>query len=445
MLLVPVILILLTAVIIRNIYDPVQEYAELPESFYTELYGTMAEDPDRLLDSDYLKKLEDLSGYRGRINMYVSRERSVVNSLENIDIRANRSGGYPLVVVTDWDFRYSDGIPGEYSFFVSDSEKISGAFVSVGFILLAAITVLLMTNGLLSWYMARSVTRPLKLLEEAAFQIKEEDLETPVTYDGNDEYQRVCRAFEEMRIRLKDSLHEQLRYEENRKELLANISHDLKTPITAIKGYIEGIRDGIADTPEKVSKYLDTIYGKSVLMNDLIDRLFLFSKLDLGKMQFHFRRIALGAFLTDTCEELQLDYPSMEIHLDVPEQELLVHADSTNLHRVIANLVDNAEKYRENEKVIVVISLEVKGPMAEVTVRDNGPGIDGEVLPYIFDRFYRGDASRSSVREGSGLGLSIARQIILAHGGSIAARNTRNGGLEILMTLRLANEKNTHN
>ena len=274
---------------------------------------------------------------------------------------------------------------------------------------------------------------------------KEEDLETPVIYDGIDEYQRVCGAFDEMRIRLKDSLYEQLRYEENRKELLANITHDLKTPITAIKGYMEGIRDGIADTPERVDKYLDTIYSKSVLMNDLIDRLFLFSKLDLGKIQFHFQSIALGAFLLDTCEELKFDYPSMEIHLDEPEKEIHVHADPTHLHRVIANLIDNAQKYSNNEEAAVNIIVETKGSMAEVTIRDNGPGIADEDLPRIFKRFHRGDASRSSRREGSGLGLSIARQIIMAHGGSIAGKNSRNGGLEILLTLRRANEKDTHN
>lgn len=443
MLLIPIVLIVLTAGIIRRIYDPVREYAELPGSFYRELYGTMADNPDRLLERDYLRELEGLTGYRGRINMYVSRQRSVVNSLENIDTRVDDRNGYPLIVFTDWDFRYSDGIPGEFSFFVSDSERITGAFVSVGAILFAAIAVLLMTNGLLSWYMARNITRPLKILEEAAHQIKEEDLETPVTYDGNDEYQRVCTAFEEMRVRLKNSLNEQLRYEENRKQLLANISHDLKTPITAIKGYVEGILDGIADTPDKVDKYLDTIYSKSVLMNDLIDGLFLFSKLDLGKMQFNFQSISIGAFLTDTCEELQLDYPSMEIHLDIPEQEIYVHADSTHLHRVITNLVDNAEKYCENEKASVDIIVNTDGSMAELKIRDNGPGIDDEVLPRIFERFYRGDTSRSSLREGSGLGLSIARQIVIAHGGTITGRNSPNGGLEILLTLRLAGEENS--
>ena len=147
MLLIPMFLIILTGAIIRRIYDPVIEYADLSGSFYRELYSTLADDPDRLLEADYLEELESLSGYQGRINIYVSRERSVVSSLENIHTVTNGSDRNPMVVFTDWDFRYTDGTPGEFSFFVSDSERISGAFVSVGVILLAAVAFLFVTNG----------------------------------------------------------------------------------------------------------------------------------------------------------------------------------------------------------------------------------------------------------------------------------------------------------
>lgn len=445
MLFIPACLIMFTGGIIRHLYNPEKEEKDFPGIFYRELYGTMAEDPDKLLEGNYLTELEKLSGYRGRVNMYVSRGPEVVNSLESIHVGKYDRNRHPMDVFTGWDFRFSDGIPGEFFIYVIDSERISGVFISGGAILLAAIAILFLTNGLLSWYMARSLTKPLKVLEKAALQIKEEDLETPVVYEGNDEYLRVCKAFEEMRIRLKDSLHEQLRYEENRKELLANISHDLKTPITAIKGYMEGIRDGIADTPDKVDKYLDTIYSKSVLMNDLIDRLFLFSKLDLGKIHFNFERIELGAFLKDTCDELQFDYPDMAIKLEDRKEEIFVRADSTHLHRVLTNLIDNADRYCESDRAAVIVSARIKGSMAELAIRDKGPGVGEEALPRIFERFYRGDLSRSSRKEGSGLGLAISRQIIKAHGGSIVGKNVPGGGLELLLTLRLDYEKDTHN
>ena len=443
MLLIPVILLLATGGVIRLIYDPVREHPELPGEFYSEIYPTLAEEPEKLLQADYLAQLEGLTGYQGKINMYVARDRRVVNSLESIPSGTNGIESSPTIVVTDWDFRFTDGTPGEFSFLVSDSERVSGALVSAGIIVLIAIALLLVTNGVLSLRMTTSITRPLRSLEAAALQITNADLDTPFAYDGNDEFQGVFKGFEEMRVRLRDSLKEQQRYEANRRELLARISHDLKTPITAIKGYIEGIRDGIADTPEKVSKYLDTVYGKSVLMNDLIDSLFLFSRLDLGQERFRFERVALRTFLVDACEELQQDYKSMEVRLDGPVPEIYAHADSTQLTRVITNLIDNASKYNTRHDASVVIGVAAAGPTALVIVRDNGPGIPEADLQRVFDSFYRSDASRSSRIEGSGLGLSIARQIMIAHGGAISGRNLE-GGFEIRLELRLASEEDSH-
>lgn len=316
-------------------------------------------------------------------------------------------------------------------------------FFSGGAIITISVVILILTNSLLSWYMSKRIINPLKVLEKAARQIKDEELDSPVTYRGDDEFDDVCRAFEEMRLRLKDSMEQQLKYEENRKELLANISHDLKTPITAIKGYMEGIRDGIADTPEKIERYNETIYGKAVLMNELIDRLFLFSKLDLGKVSFHIRPIELTSFLKDICDELSFDYPQLTLELD-SEENLTVKGDPPHLQRVIGNLVDNACKYANREDPGVKIQIRRESGFARVTVRDNGPGVDSDSLDRLFERFYRGDPSRSSDREGSGLGLAISKQIIEAHGGSIVAQNGASEGLMIDFTLRLDHEENSH-
>lgn len=444
MLLIPASLIVVSGGVIRDIYDPVQEHAELSGSFYSELYITMAEDPELLLEQSYLKSLECLSGYDGRINIYVSRERRVVNSIENVQGVTNDRNRYPMIVFSDWDFIFSDGTNGEFSLFVSDPERVSATFVSVGLVILAAIAVLFTANGYISWRLYKRISEPLKVLENAAHQIKEENLNTPVIYDQDDEYLRVCDAFEEMRLRLKESLTQQLKYEDNRKELLSSISHDLKTPITAIKGYVEGIRDGIADTPEKADKYMETIHAKAVQVDDLIDRLFFYSKLDMGKIPFQFRRLDLIAFLNDSFMELRLDYPQMELHFEAPDQEVFIQGDSTHLHRVITNLIGNAVKYSTDGRPVVIILAEKGSTMVELTLRDNGPGIDNELLPKMFERFYRGDASRSSRTEGSGLGLSIARKIIIAHGGTMTGRNSRGGGLEIHFSLRLADEEDSH-
>jgi histidine kinase len=236
---------------------------------------------------------------------------------------------------------------------------------------------------------------------------------------------------------LKESLHEQQRYEENRKELLSNISHDLKTPITAIKGYIEGIKDGIADSPEKVEKYIQTVYTKSVLMNDLIDRLFLFSKLDMNKVQFNFQKIDLISYIKDTCDELKFDYPLLEIIFEQKEETPLpVYVDSMHIHRVFSNLIDNAVKYNDKENTVLTISLSSTNDLVTIELEDNSRGISSEYLPHIFERFYRTDKARSSMSEGSGLGLSISKQIISAHGGKISARSTVGQGTTIIFTLR---------
>ena len=437
MLLIPIILILLSGALLRNIYLDDNRKAILPPPFLKILYEAMANNPDLLLEKDFLRKLEKLSGFEDKINFFVEKKGVIVNSLKNNHPGKRIKSHDRNDAADSWKFYFSNNTPGFLTINIYDVALIKDLFVGGGVIVLIAICALILTNGLLSFFVARSIINPIKILKKAALNIKNEDMDTPVIYNGKDEFQDVCLAFEEMRIRLKDSLYEQLKYEENRKELLSNISHDLKTPITAIRGYIEGIRDGIADSPEKIDKYLSTVYTKSVLLNDLIDRLFLFSKLDLKKVQFNFQSIDLVTFIRDTCEELKFDYPNLEILFETGElKSLKVSADSMHLHRVISNLIDNAVKYCDKEKTMVTIYISGADDMAKIEIEDNGIGIKKEYLPHIFERFYRSDPARSSLSEGSGLGLSIARQIINAHGGKIEARSITGEGTTIIFTLR---------
>jgi histidine kinase len=300
---------------------------------------------------------------------------------------------------------------------------------------LLVIAILIITNGILTWIVAGSILNPLYQLKAAANRIKEGDLNTPLKYGGQDEFQDLTNSFEEMRVRLLGSLNEQMKADENRKELLSNISHDLKTPITTIKGYAEGIRDGIADSPDKVSKYMDTIYRKSILMDEMIDSLLLYSRLDLNKVLFNFRDVDLTHFLKDICDDMQFDYPELEIEF-TREAPVFVVADLTNLHRVISNLIDNAVKYRSEQSPVVRISIEEQKQDVTVRIKDNGRGIADEDIPHIFDRFYRADKARSSEIKGSGLGLAISKQIIESHGGRISAVRSAEGGIEIVFNLR---------
>ncbi len=180
----------------------------------------------------------------------------------------------------------------------------------IGFLL-----VLIITNGLLTYFVANSIIKPVRGLSRAAKEISDGNLDYRIQSMGKDELGQLAETFEMMRQKLKEASEDQERYEMNRKELIASISHDLKTPTTSIKGYVKGIRDGIADTPEKMERYIETIYTKANDLDQLIDELFLFSKLELQEVPFHFTDVNLHAYLADFIEELRFDF--MQHHTSV--------------------------------------------------------------------------------------------------------------------------------
>jgi signal transduction histidine kinase len=310
-------------------------------------------------------------------------------------------------------------------------------------IIITLFLALAVTNGLLTYLVSRSILKPLKILKHATEQIKEENLDFKIVPTSKDELGELSLAFEEMRQKLKESIDLQLQYEENRKELISNISHDLKTPLTAIKGYVEGIRDGVADTPEKIEKYLSIIAKKAEDMDRLIDELFLFSKLDLKKLPFFFEHVEIVKYLDECIEELkfELEKHGIEIKWTRKIAPTYVIADREKLKRVIMNIIGNSVKFMDKTKGEITFSVMDKSEKVLIQIADNGPGIDPEALPYIFDRFYRVDKSRSTLTGGSGLGLAIAKQIIEEHKGEIWAESEKNKGTIISFTLKKAPER----
>ncbi|GAA3408938.1 HAMP domain-containing sensor histidine kinase [Paenibacillus hodogayensis] len=301
--------------------------------------------------------------------------------------------------------------------------------------------ILVLTNGVLTFVVSRSFIKPLYALKQAAERIKDGNLDHELKLPGRkDEFAELGGAFEEMRIRLKQSIGLQLQYEENRKELLSNISHDLKTPITAIKGCVEGVLDGIADSAEKRDKYMRMIYRKATDMDRQIDELFLFSKLDLKRVPFHFEKLELVGYLSEHVEELKLQ-PGGGDRVVTLETEGLervyVQGDREKLHRVIQNIVDNSMKYADKSPRRLAFALAVSGGEAVVRVSDNGSGIEADALPHIFERFYRADPSRTDSGGGSGLGLAIVKQIVEEHGGRIWAESVVGEGTTVGFALPL--------
>ncbi|WP_430786606.1 sensor histidine kinase [Virgibacillus flavescens] len=311
------------------------------------------------------------------------------------------------------------------------------SFLFLRFIGMAVI--LIVTNGLLTYIVSKSIINPIRELSNAAKRISEGDLDLPIESDKKDELGQLTNIFNDMRINVKEANQAQLRYEKNRKELIASISHDLKTPLTSIKGYVTGLQDGVANTPEKLDRYMDTIYQKTNDMDHLIDELFLYSKLDLDREPFDFEEVELGSFLADYVEELSFDLEkscvSMEFEAD-QTSTYLVEADRRHLKRAITNIVQNSMKYMDKDHKKMQVRLNSDVDLVTVEISDNGSGITKEELPYIFDRFYRTDGSRNSSTGGSGLGLAITKKIIDEHGGTVWAESDLGEGTSIYFTLK---------
>ena len=250
---------------------------------------------------------------------------------------------------------------------------------------------------------------------------------------------KLRRISKRERIRLKDNAEEKLRYDKESKELISNISHDLKTPITAIKGYVEGIRDGVADTPEKMDKYLGTIYNKANEMNLLINELTLYAKIDTNRIPYNFAPLSVNAYFDDCAEDLAMELDSKNVefgYFNYVEDDQKIIADPEQLKRVINNIISNSLKYMEREHGLINLRVKDVGDFIQVELEDNGKGIAAKDLPNIFDRFYRTDASRNSSKGGSGIGLSIVKKIIEDHGGKIWATSREGTGTVMYFVIR---------
>lgn len=305
--------------------------------------------------------------------------------------------------------------------------------------ILTATIILVFTALSVGLWIYRSIAVPLVKLKKATKNIKEGNLDFVLEVEGNDEFSQLCQDFEEMRKRLKESTEEKILMDKENKELISNISHDLKTPITAVKGYVEGIMDGVADTPEKMDRYVRTIYNKTNEMDHLINELTFYSKIDTNRIPYTFSKLNVEDYFSDCAEELGLEMETRGIELvyaNYVEKDVQVIADGEQIRRVIHNIVSNAIKYMENPRGIIQLRVKDVGDFIQVEIEDNGKGIAAKDLPYIFDRFYRTDVSRNSSKGGSGIGLSIVKKIMEDHGGKVWATSRLGIGTIMYFVLR---------
>ena len=317
----------------------------------------------------------------------------------------------------------------------------------LGEMLVSVILIMAMTCSFLMAWIYRSILTPIETLKKATRNIRDGNLDFEVEIGDDDEIGELCADFEEMRIRLKESTEEKVVFDSQNKELISNISHDLKTPITAVKGYVEGIMDGVADTPEKMDRYIRTIYNKANEMDRLINELTFYSKIDTNRIPYTFNKIHISDYFEDCVDELSVELDSSGISLtyfNYLEEDAVVIADAEQLKRVINNIISNSLKYMNKPKGVINIRLRDVGDFIQIEIEDNGKGIAQKDLANIFERFYRTDASRNSSKGGSGIGLSIVKKIMEDHGGQVWATSKEGTGTTMYLALRKYQEVPVH-
>ena len=425
---------------------------------YEAMRETAQTDPDEFEDTGYLDKVNlyletrysFLAVRKDGSFIYVGNEEDQTELLEILpeygthDAEQDQDmgiyiGGNLQALVRQLDFRFTDEAEGSAFIVTSISSMLPEVESLIMDVVLVLALILIFTSMILTAWIYKSIVTPIHHLQVATKKITDGNLDFEMPAGGEDEIGELCTDFEEMRRRLKETAEEKLEAEKQNKELISNISHDLKTPITAVKGYVEGLMDGVADTPEKQEKYIRTIYNKANDMERLINELTFYSKIDTNRIPYHFDRINVNDYFADCIEELSIELEEQNIELayfNYVDESVQVIADAEQIKRVINNIVSNSIKYIDKPKGYINIRVKDVGDFIQVEIEDNGKGIATKDLPLIFNRFYRTDASRNSSKGGSGIGLSIVKKIVEDHGGKVWATSKENTGTVMYFVLR---------
>ena len=433
--------------------DNMRELVNATDKAYFVLKDQVAEDPSKLEDKEYLERINNDIARRSTYlivrkddQIYYAGNQDLAKKIFNKlpaygeEALAEETGYYFNDLekyVKQIDFRFSDGSEGSV-FIVTKVYSMISRHLLLD-MSIAILVILIFTSVMLTLWINKSVFTPVSRLNIAMQKIKDGNLDYMLQSDVKGEIGDLYRNYEDMRLRLKESEEEKQENIERNKELISNISHDLKTPITAIKGYVEGIMDGVADTPEKVDKYIKTIYNKANDMDKLINELTIYSGVDNSRIQYNFHRINVADYFGDCVEEVGLELESKNIKLNysfLAEKDTLVIADPEQMKKVINNIISNSVKYMDKPQGFIEIRILDEADSIRVEIEDNGRGIAQKDLQRIFERFYRTDASRNSAQGGSGIGLSIVKKIIEDHGGYIWATSKEGEGTCMHFVLR---------
>lgn len=298
------------------------------------------------------------------------------------------------------------------------------------------------TNRFLTKFVFNKIEDPLEELEKGVAEIRDGNLDYRINYTENTEFLPLCSGFNDMAMRLKASVEQTLQNEENRKELLAGISHDIRSPLTSIIAYADGLIDGVADNPEKQKKYLVTIKEKAESISGMVSELFLYSKLELESFPVNLTVVDIQSELIKIVSPIAYEYSNKgyEINMNVISKQISI--DKELMSRICTNILSNSLKYNKNKNSATNIYSEISENFYILHFSDNGNGVDEKILERIFDVFYRNDRARNSPEKGSGLGLAIVYDAVKKMNGSVSAENVKGGGLDIILKLPLEENAN---
>lgn len=435
--------------------NPVQLLNRYTKKDYNTLVAIANNSPEKLENKEFLSKLNQalqkkysyLIIRKANEIIYVGSEHSLISD-EGLPGYGEHKWGSDAGVYMDGE---EQALVKQIDFLFPDKSQGSAFIVTIAYellpemkslvidIFISVLLILLCTAAMLIIWIYGGIIRPLKKLEAATVKIQQGNLDFTIEAEGSDEISELCASFEEMRKRLKESSEQQMTSERENKELISNIAHDLKTPITAVKGYSEGLLDGVADTPEKRDKYLRTINSKANEMDALLNELTLYAKIDTNRIPYNFSKLNVSDYFNDCVEEIGMDLDSKNIGLtyfNYVDNHVLIIADPEQLKRVVNNIIGNSVKYLKNQRGQINIRIKDVGDFIQVEIEDNGKGIAPKDLPYIFERFFRADASRNSATGGSGIGLSIVKKIVEDHGGKIWATSKESVGTVMYFVIR---------
>ena len=314
-------------------------------------------------------------------------------------------------------------------------------------LLLVGLIVFVLINMWLAHRLSQQILRPIASLGKAAKAVEQGDFSYRIKPVGDEEFVSLCRHFNGMAAKLSELQAARKESDEERRTLIAGLSHDIRTPLTVIRGYVEGLKDGVAKDPAMERRYLNKIAEGTEQISRLLERLFLYSKLNMKAYPFNFRQLEFAGWLRGKAGELRQLMPDGDalcISFSPLNLQVLVRMDSTEIQRLLTNLLENAVKYHPcPQDLRVTLNVSLLGEDLLLKLADNGIGVSAENLPRLFQEFFRTDEARSETKRGSGLGLAIGRRIVEAHGGRIwAEAGAQEEGLTICMVLPTVHGQN---